>query len=146
MGRNLHNLLRSVFNVKKRSRKMNIYITLFCVGMVLGLMGQLLLKKGMIHIGEVTLFSKGIRNLSKTVWNMMTNKTVLAGIFFFAVSSLLWLVILSGLELSYIYPLVSINYVLVALSSRVLFKEKVTKARWLSIAVIIVGVILVSSS
>lgn len=125
---------------------MNIYITLFCVGMVLGLMGQLLLKKGMIHIGEVTLFSKGIRNLSKTVWNMMTNKTVLAGIFFFAVSSLLWLVILSGLELSYIYPLVSINYVLVALSSRVLFKEKVTKARWLSIAVIIVGVILVSSS
>lgn len=125
---------------------MNIYLALFPVGLLIGLAGQLLLKKGMIHIGEVTLFSKGLNNLFKTVWQMFTNKMVLAGVFLFSCSTLLWMVILSGLELSYIYPMVSLNYVLTAIGSKMLFKEKITKMRWLSIAVIIIGVVFVSSS
>lgn len=125
---------------------MNIYLILFGFGLLIGLAGQLLLKKGMTHIGEVTLFSKGLPNFFKTMWTMFTNKTILTGVFFFAGSTLLWVVILSGLELSYIYPMVSLNYVLAALSSKVFFKEQVTNMRWLSIAVIMIGVILVSSS
>lgn len=125
---------------------MNFYFVLFFISLLIGLAGQLLLKKGMTHIGEVTLFSNGIKHFFKTVWTMFTSKTVLAGVLLFGCSTLLWLVILSGLELSYIYPMVSLNYVLTALASRMIFKEKITKMRWLSIAVIIVGVIFVSSS
>lgn len=125
---------------------MNFYLILFAIGLLVGLTGQLLLKRGMIHIGEVTLFSKGLSNFFRTMWTMLTNKHVLTGVFLFAGSTLLWLVILSGLELSYIYPMVSLNYVLAAFSSRIFFKEQVTKMRWFSIAVIIMGVILVSSS
>ena len=125
---------------------MNIYLGLFAVSLIIGLTGQLLLKKGMNYLGEITLFSDGVLSFFKTIWAVFTNRTVLSGVFFFATSSLLWLIILSGLELSYIYPLVSLNYVLIAMGSRLFFKEQVTKMRWLSIIIIIMGVILVSSS
>lgn len=125
---------------------MNTYLALFPVGLVIGLAGQLLLKKGMTNIGEVTLFSKGLKNLFKTVLQMFTNKFVIAGVLLFSCSTLLWLVILSGLELSYIYPMVSLNYVLTAISSKMFFKENIPKSRWISITVIILGVVLVSSS
>lgn len=125
---------------------MNPYLALFPIGLLIGLVGQLLLKKGMTNIGEVTLFSKGLKNLFKTVRQMFTNKFVLIGVLLFSCSTLLWLVILSGLELSYIYPMVSLNYVLTAIGSKMFFKENITKSRWLSIAVIILGVILVSFS
>lgn len=139
-------MLRSFPNVKERGEKMNTYLLLFFISLFIGLTGQLLLKKGMSKIGEVTLFSKGLKNLFKTVWQMFTNKFVITGVLIFSCSTLLWMVILSKLELSYIYPMVSLNYVLTALASRMIFKEKITKARGLSIAVIILGVMLVSSS
>ncbi len=122
---------------------MNIYILLFCLSLTFGVTGQLLLKKGMMKTGKMNVFSGGF---IKNVWKMFTNPFVFIGIMFFGASSLLWLVTLSGLELSYIYPMVSLSYVLVALASKFFFKEKVSKMRWVSIAVIILGVILVSSS
>jgi len=125
---------------------MNFYFILFFVSLLIGLTGQLFLKKGMTRIGEVTLFSKGLKNLLTTVWQMFTNKFVLTGVLFFSCSSLLWMVILYRLELSFIYPMVSLNYVLTALSSKIFFKEKISKTRWLSITVIIIGVALVSLS
>lgn len=125
---------------------MSIYIILFSVCLAIGLTGQLMLKKGMNKIGEVTLFSNGIKNLVKTVWIMFTNPYVITGTLLFGGSTLLWLVILSGLELSYIYPLVSLNYVLTAIGSKIAFKEKITRKRWLSILIIIIGVIIVSYS
>ena len=122
---------------------MNFYLILFVVGISIGVVGQLFLKKGMTQIGEINVFSGG---LFKNVWKMFTNKTVITGVFLFGCSSLLWLIVLSGLELSYIYPMVSLSYVLVAFGSKFVFKEKVPTMRWVSIMIIIFGVILVSSS
>ena len=75
---------------------MNLYLTIFFINLFIALSGQLLLKKGVMQIGEVTLFSKGLTPFFKTIWKVFTNKTVLAGVFFFSGSALLWLVILSG--------------------------------------------------
>jgi len=125
---------------------MNIYLVLFPIALLIGLTGQLMLKKGMNHIGEVNLFSGGLTKLFKTSWNMFTNKSVFTGVLFFGGGTLLWVVIISGLELSFIYPLVSLNYVLTAIGSKMFFKEQITRMRWLSIAVIIMGVVLVSFS
>jgi len=125
---------------------MSLYLVLFFICLVVGLTGQILLKKGMNKIGEVTLFSKGMLNLVKTIRGMFTNVWIIFGVLLFGGSTLLWLVILSGLDLSYIYPMVSLNYVLAALSSKIFFKERISKMRWLSLGIIILGVILVSLS
>ena len=50
------------------------------------------------------------------------------------------------MELSLVYPLVSVAYVLVALFSFFVFKENVTMIRWVGIIVIMFGVFLISRS
>ena len=66
--------------------------------------------------------------------------------FCFVVAMALWLAGLQKLDLSYAYPLVSIGYVLVTFLSAVFFNEQVDRRRWLAVAVISLGVILVAGS
>jgi multidrug transporter EmrE-like cation transporter len=115
---------------------------LFLISSVLcGITGQLMLKRGMNQVGEVSLI-KG--NPIKTIFKMFTSRSVLIGVLIFGVSMVFWIFALSGLELSYAYPMVSISYVLIALGSKIFFKENVSLKRWISIIVICIGVILVS--
>ena len=111
------------------------------VSILLAVMGQLLMKKGMMLFGtfQVTqLFSKIIP--------MFLNPYVFFGFVCFGLSSIFWLVVLSRLEISLVYPMVSVAYVLVAVVSWFFFKENLTIIRWAGIAVILLGVFLISRS
>ena len=52
--------------------------------------------------------------------------------------------LLSWADLSYVLPVTSVGYVLVALAGRVLLHEQITARRWTGIALIMAGVALVS--
>jgi uncharacterized membrane protein len=52
--------------------------------------------------------------------------------------------LLSWADLSYVLPVTSIGYVLVALLGRLLLNEQITSTRWTGIALIVAGVALVS--
>jgi drug/metabolite transporter (DMT)-like permease len=54
--------------------------------------------------------------------------------------------LLSWADLSYVLPVTSIGYVLVALVGRLLLHEEITDRRWAGIALIMVGVALVGGS
>ena len=62
---------------------------------------------------------------------------------------ILWLAsrmaLLSWADLSYILPVTSVGYVLVAIVGRILLHEQISDKRWLGIALIMAGVALVSS-
>lgn len=120
-----------------------VYLVALFFSLLLSVAGQLLLKKGMTLVGMVSL-SKG--NPLKTVFRMLVNPFVIVGGVVFIASLAMWLVVLSKLDISYAYPIVGVNYVFVALSSRFFFKEKISWFRWLSIAIICFGVVLVSLS
>ncbi|HVN67699.1 MAG TPA: EamA family transporter, partial [Candidatus Sulfotelmatobacter sp.] len=77
---------------------------------------------------------------------MFLNPWVFIGFACFGLSSLFWLVVLSRMELSLVYPMVSVAYVIVALFSWYFFKENLTVIRWAGILVIILGVVLISRS
>ena len=118
-------------------------LSILLVGIVLGVSAQLFLKSGVEkseiqYLHGVSFFEKGKR--------MFLNWYVFFGFGAYAVSLLLWHVVLSHLELSYAYPMVSSGYLFVALFSRLLFHEKVSWQRWLSIFLIIFGVVLVGLS
>ncbi len=61
---------------------------------------------------------------------------------------ILWLLsrmtLLSWADLSYVLPVTSIGYVLVALAGRVFLNERITATRWSGIVLIVAGVALVS--
>jgi len=120
-----------------------IYKILLFTGIFLNVIGQLVMKKGMRKRGKVSL---SLRKVHKDVFNIYFDRHVIFGVSCYLVSFFIWLVVLSNIDLSYAYPLVSVNFVLVALFSKLFFKERISKRRWLSIAVILIGVILVTSS
>lgn len=123
---------------------MIIYKILLFIGILSGIIGQMSLKKGMKEEGEITL--RISKKLPQEIILMFLNQYVLAGVLVYGLSTFLWIIVLSKLDLSYAYPLVSVNFVLIALFSRIFFKEKVTKFRWFSIFLIFCGVIFVSIS
>jgi drug/metabolite transporter (DMT)-like permease len=54
--------------------------------------------------------------------------------------------LLSWADLSYVLPVTSVGYVIVALIGKVLLHETITGRRWAGIALIMAGVALVSGS
>ena len=117
----------------------NVAIVLSSI--LLAVAGQLLMKKGMLAFGTFP-----ITQIVQNIIPMLTNPFVFGGFALFGFSSILWLAALSRLNLSFVYPMVSIAYVLVTFASIVLFKENVSAIRWTGVAVICFGVFLISRS
>ena len=109
------------------------WLPLIVSSILLGVVGQLSLKKGVgsiVGAGDPLAFLSGAL-VSPFIW---------LGFGAYAISSLIWLVVLSKVDLSYAYPMVALGYVLVVMASAVLLREQVSMARWLSLVVICVGV------
>ncbi|KAJ51586.1 multidrug transporter EmrE-like cation transporter [Clostridium tetanomorphum] len=112
------------------------------VSVFLGALGQILVKVGAVNLN--LNFSSGY--LVSSLVSILKNIPVMSGIISYGLSFLLWIKVLSKVELSYAYPMVSLGYVLVMLFSYFIFKENITPLRILGIAFIILGVILVARS
>jgi len=119
-------------------------IGMVMVPVLIGVIGQILLKKGMLAVGQFD-FSAASQLLPQFI-RAFLNPYVFMGFVFYFLSSLFWMVVLSKVELSVAYPLLSLGYVFVLLASWFLFREPVSLIRWLGVLVIICGVTLVSRS
>ena len=118
-------------------------LTYILLSLIFGIIGQLFLKAGMNKIGKINLLNKKV---IKILFKIFTQTYIIIGCVFFGISMIPWVVVLSNFDLSFAYPLVSISYVFIALLSRLLFKEKVSLRRWISIGLIVFGVFLVGFS
>jgi len=105
--------------------------------------GQLLLRLGASTTAPVT---------AATMWDargwlaLLVHWPVALGIALWALSTLLWLVVLGHAKLSYAYPLGSLNYVLVPVAAAWLLGETLPGVRVLGMVCILVGVLLVVAS
>lgn len=118
-----------------------IFLLLLTVS--LNVVGQLLMKQGMNQMG---IISGSLSVMLGSVTRSFLNPYVIGGVGAYGLSSIFWLVLLSRVELSYVYPALSLGYVLITLVGAFLLREDVSTLRWLSVAVICVGVILLSRS
>jgi len=119
-------------------------IGMVMVPVLIGVIGQILLKKGMLAVGQFD-FAATDQLLPQFI-RAFLNPYVFMGFVFYFLSSLFWMVVLSKVELSVAYPLLSLGYIFVLLASWFLFREPVSPIRWLGVLVIICGVTLVSRS
>jgi multidrug transporter EmrE-like cation transporter len=114
---------------------------LLIVSISLAIVGQILMKQGMIMFGQFPM-TQFIQN----IFPMVFQPFVFLGIVAFGVSSLFWLVVISRIQLSLAYPLVSIGYVVTAIYSYYFFNESLTPLRWIGIITICIGVLFISRS
>lgn len=118
----------------------NFLMILLCV--FLGSAGQLALKHGMNSVGRFG----GDTPLIDAFIRAFKSPFVVGGFLCYGLSSLIWLIILSRVPLSWAYPMIAMGYVVVVILSRVLLNEHVSATRLVGTLVICAGVILVSRS
>ncbi|MBI5229331.1 EamA family transporter [Candidatus Micrarchaeota archaeon] len=123
----------------KEVMKMDALLIVFiCIG--LGVIGQITMKAGMNQVGAIELGK--LVDIS-TLLKVFLNPFVFSGVVCYGLSLLLWLVALSKLNVSFIYPLISISYVLTSFFAVVFLKETVTLWRWTGTALIVIGCFLI---
>ena len=119
------------------------YLPLIVFGVMLNASAQLALKQGMREIGY---FDFELGNCGHILLAVATSPYILAGVACYIVSVVVWLLVLSRVEVSYAYPLLSIGYIVTAFAGRLFFHEAIGVTRWAGIIVICVGVWLITRS
>ena len=126
----------------------NFLLILFSV--VLGVLGQLSLKHGVMAVSDLGTSgitqSLSVKSIVTFLQGAAGNKFVILGFMCYVISAASWLVILSRVELSLAYPLISIGYILVVVLSKYLFDEPVTSMRIAGTLLVCGGVFLLVRS
>ncbi|MCX7717157.1 MAG: DMT family transporter [Candidatus Sumerlaeaceae bacterium] len=117
--------------------RMILTLFIFCCTAALGFTGQTLIKAGLNQVQ--------VANHSGFDWMLhaYTNLRVIAGGLLVGIGFLLWIAVLSRLDLSQAMPMLAITYVPWLIIARVALKENVTLAQWVGVVLISVGVYLV---
>jgi uncharacterized membrane protein len=114
-------------------------IATILLSVTLAAVAQLTLKAGMDRVGHKPSVGKLMVGAAQTplVW---------LGLVLFGLSALVWLVVLSKVSLSFAYPFASLTYVLIILFDRLILKQQVPAARWIGVALIISGILVVATT
>ena len=110
---------------------------LVLIGVFLNTIAQLCLKQGMSSIGAVRLSMTGFFVMLENVW---ANLFILGGLICYVLSFIVWLAVLSRVEVSIAYPMLSIGYIVTAFAGWYLWGETLTFSKMLGIGLICSGV------
>ncbi len=128
----------------KKSTGMSWTTILLIIGVdILNACAELSFKKGTMatHIHQV-LFS----NFSEFALRLISSTSLWTGILCYVVMFLLWITVLSRVDLSVAFLIFSADYLLIPLLSFVFLKENISLLRWVGIAFVLVGICLTSRS
>ena len=114
------------------------------VAVVISVLGQLSLKVAMNQVGAID--AESLARPVETLMRVFSIPLVWLGLGCYGVSALLWLVVLSRLDLSYAYLMLASMYVLIPLVSWLFLGERIPPMRWLGMGVVVLGVVIVARS
>jgi multidrug transporter EmrE-like cation transporter len=103
-------------------------VLVFLAGIV-GSFGAVFLKLGALRLNHSVL--------------SFVNSRLIFGVALYLGSTVIYLSALKGGELSVLYPMVSLGYIWTLVWSKVFFKEAITGYKFVGLALIVVGVVLV---
>ncbi len=116
-------------------------LPLIFTGVFLNAIAQLALKQGMRQIGHFEFTPAVLWDMS---WRIGTNPYVIFGLACYVVSVAVWLLALSRVDVGFAYPMLSVGYIVTAIAAYYAFGEALTPVRVGGIAVIMVGVYMIS--
>ena len=120
-----------------------VAFALILTGVLLNACAQLLLKAGTNAVGHIEFTGSALWSIAP---KLLFEPHILGGMLCYAFSLVVWIGGLSRTPVSVAYPMLSIGYVVNALAAWYLFAEPLTPTRVAGIAVIIVGVVLITRS
>jgi drug/metabolite transporter (DMT)-like permease len=112
------------------------FIILF-VGLVLESTGIVFLKKGMTQIGDMSRVNA--TEIARVVKAGVTNTYVLLGVFFEALFFACLLILMSGNEITFLWPMTSLTFVFSTIAAIMFLHERVSAMRWIGVILIMIG-------
>jgi multidrug transporter EmrE-like cation transporter len=119
-------------------------ITLVLICVLVGAFGQVIWKQGMSSMDKINSLDDLLK--FKMIFNVFTNKYIILGVVLYGAAFILWLAAMSTLDVSFMYPLLSLAYVVTAVFAVVFLGEVVTLSRWAGIALVVIGCVLIARS
>ncbi len=77
---------------------------------------------------------------------MASNVAVVGGLVIFALSAVIWLMVLSRASLSFAYPFASLSYLVIVLAAKFVLGETIPPLRWAGVLLIMAGIVLVAQT
>lgn len=105
--------------------------------------GDLMLKRGMTEIGAVKISASALEH---TFLMTITNATIWIGIIFLIGFMASYMTVLSWADYSYVMPAGAFGYAVLTFLAVVFLHESVSPKRWVGVALICVGVLLVGQT
>jgi len=113
-------------------------LTFILLPIILTVVGEFLLK---VSVTDLTIGFNLVSLLA-----IVSNPGIMIGVSFVIISAILWIVGMSKFQLSFMYPFLSLNYVIIIVGSEFFLKEDVNINRYISILLIIIGLVIISRS
>ena len=114
------------------------------IALVLEAVGVVFLSRGLKQIGEVEKLTA--HEVARVVRRGVVNPSILLGVALETIFFGALLYLLSQRDVSLIWPLTALGFVLTAIAAKFILHEDVHWTRWLGVALIVVGAALVSYS
>jgi drug/metabolite transporter (DMT)-like permease len=128
---------------------LKVLIVLF-IAFTFEAVGVITLKKGLDQIGPRYTERKGKmpswQNALRLVGDWFTNRNVVVGVALEAIFFILLQYLLGQRDVSFVWPLTALSFVMTTLAAQFFLNERVDAARWAGVALIIVGAALISYS
>lgn len=121
---------------------MTKFILILIAGLILEAVGVVLLSQGLHEIGEVKRISAG--EIGRVIGRGATNGHILLGVAFEAAFFGVLLYLLSQRDVSLIWPLTSLGFVITAIAAKFIRHEDISALRWGGVALIVAGAMLVA--
>lgn len=121
---------------------MTKFVLILLVGLFLEAIGVVLLSRGLKDIGELQQVS--VAEVLRLARSGATHPQILAGIAFEAAFFGILMFLLSRADVSLVWPLTSLGFVITALAAKFYLHEHVSGVRWAGVILIVLGAGLVS--
>lgn len=111
-----------------------ILLVLICV--VIASVGQILLKLGSESFSLISI---------QSILSQITNIPLIIGIIFYAIAAGVMILAFRLGDLSVVYPVMALNYVVVSVLSKVILAEQISGQRIMGLILICIGVIFIGT-
>lgn len=121
-----------------------VVLTLILLGVLMSAAAQVMLKVGMSAPDAQVALGRG--EILRLAMSLSHSPWLIGGLVTYGLSVVIWLVVLSRVDVSYAYPFVALGMVVTTFSGHYLLGESLPAMRLVGVAVIVIGVALLALS
>lgn len=103
--------------------------------------GQVLFKKTTNALGPYSL--SGVNTQFRFLNDVLTKPSIWIGLISMAISLVIWLMALAEGDLSLVYPIGSLQFILILFSAHIFLNEKIDKMKLLGTLLVVFGIVLI---